>query len=317
MSVHGEGSGASSLVIYADSVLRYGISSQSLTSKKSNSELVQSLRALLDSALSIKDDQDFIWEPQKCRISIPNPQSLDHASLDQPRASLDVTAKLFYLLETPDQPYPSWIAESLHHLTVATGLDSVDTLILSFPHLTFDDDQANPSQNYCDDLDSRDSAPIRTPEEDRKVMQRIESVWAAASNNHNIKTLGLSEFSKTRLSHLLHSIDGDDSKKLRQPRINQVNLRENTGSIPAELINFTGIQGIELITHADCSDLLPPESFQSLLDLSVDRLPPPLRLSSTKIRPFVARWVLKYTVLQRDRGVIVDKGYVICSRILH
>ena len=128
----------------------------------------------------------------------------------------------------------------------------------------------------------------------------------------------MSEFSSRRLRRLLSDVKAS-SGTLRRPSVDQVNLRDPSScaqSIPRQLETLARDEAIELLTHADCSDLLPPATFSALLDGVADRLPTALRQTRDGrfvSRPFAAEWVLKYTIVHRERMSVVDKGYIVKS----
>lgn len=123
---------------------------------------------------------------------------------------------------------------------------------------------------------------------------------------------------------------GITSSEFRKPRVGQINLRECC-DVPADLVNFARKEDIELLVHSDCSDFLPPKTFTRLLARHGARLPPPLISPSPSasvevngkgpddaeaaarraLESLSARWVLKYTVLIRDRALVADKGYIV------
>lgn len=284
------------------------------------------------------------------------------------RQALDVTAKFFYLPPAAAETEsgsgvdeaaaaifdPSWIHESLAELKRATGLEEVDTFIISFPGLVFDERPAasasgsNPASSStsapvelpawargCDDPHARPSGALLPHRLSESALQSaISRVWAAASGNTHLKSLGVSEFSKERLEWLVQQSGKDGttgvtSTQFRRPRVGQINTRSGC-DVPRDLIDFAKEEDVELWVHSDCSDFLPPRTFTRLLARHGARLPPQLiapSLSGTDINgqatedaektarrtleSLSARWVLKYTVLIRDRALVADKGYIV------
>jgi hypothetical protein len=170
-------------VLYADSILRHGIiPPSSLTSRRSNSELVLSLRNLLSAALS--EETSFAFDPSTLTARIPHPDSISPApSLSsEPRSGLDVTVKFFYLSasgETGDAQYnPEWTVDALNELKRSTGLDSVDTFITSFPHFVFDES----NDDGCPEAAKirEETGVKRSPKEDQRDMLAVERVWAVS-----------------------------------------------------------------------------------------------------------------------------------------
>lgn len=337
------------LLLFVDSILRTGIVSDSLTSAKSNSELVRSLESLLESALACprhpscpspslspsspasitsaqassalsKDSAAAAASSSSSSaengsrtpfdgvsLTKPDPSWADceavpsysaytlsqsgaktqvvtipaqEAILQEPaikfsetREALDVTAKFFYLPPasasaskgsgptTPPPLEPEWIADSLEHLRTATGLTDIDTFIISFPGLAFDEDNrtAASSSSGCDgDANARSNGTINSGVSKHEMDQQILSVWKAASSNKHIKSLGVSEFSRKRLIWLLEQAGQDATRGItsptgmRRPRVGQINTR-NTCDVPDDLVELAKKEDIDLLVHSDCS----------------------------------------------------------------
>jgi len=300
---------AERLLLYADSILRHGIiPPTSLTSRRSNSELVLSLRNLLSATLT--EETSFDFDPSTLTVRIPHPDSISPTPSisSEPRAGLDVTVKFFYLSasgEAAESRYnPEWTAEALNELKRTTGLETVDTFIASFPHFVFDDSN---DDGCLEDAKVRDVVK-QSQNEDLLDMAAVDHVWAHLSGMSQIRSLGLSEFSLTRLQSFLASLP----QSSRRPIVNQINLRDCC-SIPPALATFAKQEHIKLFTHVDCSDLLPHETFLNLFDRydKAGHLPSPL--AGGALRQFEAKWVLKYTVVVKNRNVVADKGYIVAA----
>jgi glutamate--cysteine ligase regulatory subunit len=89
--------------------------------------------------------------------------------------------------------------------------------------------------------------------------------------------------------------------------------------VPKSLILFAKQEKIELLTHNDCTDILPRGTPRELLgpgekgagilaspgDSEIDGL-------QGDIEP---QWVIKYTAVVKDRGVIENKGYFAAAEV--
>lgn len=170
---------AEQLTLFADSILRNGAlaTAGTYTSKRSNSELVASLRSLFigilpDPELEASPDEppSHKWDPKTRSLYIPAPESLERTSLESAREDLDVTAKFFYLAPEPSScslhalpPLPaSWARDALDRLNEATGLAEVDTFILSFPGIIYPEDATNGANGCggCDDENARSAGGV-------------------------------------------------------------------------------------------------------------------------------------------------------------
>jgi glutamate--cysteine ligase regulatory subunit len=107
-----------------------------------------------------------------------------------------------------------------------------------------------------------------------------------------VSQLGLSEFGVIRLETLLPHVSV-------RPAIDQINLRDCC-DVPHDLLQFANRELIKLMPHMDEDNPLSKELLQKVLDADLDV---PVKLASM-------RWVVKYTVVAKERGVIANKGYL-------
>jgi glutamate--cysteine ligase regulatory subunit len=104
-----------------------------------------------------------------------------------------------------------------------------------------------------------------------------------------VSTLGASEFGILRLQAFLPHVNVP-------PAIDQINLRDCC-DVPHDLLEFAKQEGIKLMPHMDEDNPLPKETLQEVLcDLGV----------SEKVVDM--RWVVKYTAIVEERGVVDNKG---------
>ena len=91
--------------------------------------------------------------------------------------------------------------------------------------------------------------------------------------------------------------------------------------VPKTLIMYAKEHNIELLTHADCTDILPPGTTRELLG------PGENGAGLLAARPDAAdcepglkgdiepQWVIKYTAVVKNRGVIENKGYLAVAQL--
>ena len=179
---------AQSVLLYADSVLRFSLdASVDYTSRRSNSELVHSLRALLDAALP----EGASYDAAKRRAYIPEPTELARPAAADARAALDVTCKLFLLDLELDEP-ARHAREAVEQLRIATGLETIDTLIVSCPHVRFDDDQPGAAGDgdgaaaaECSDCDDPHARTAASPIDDDALTRLFAPVWRVRLPGHS------------------------------------------------------------------------------------------------------------------------------------
>jgi len=157
------------------------------------------------------------------------------------------------------------------------GISSIDLLIVSFPNISFDAED--------EDISS---------EEDVNEWVRTYRTLEGLHSAKKVSKIGLAEFGATRLSQLLPHTNV-------KPSVDQINVRDCC-VVPKPLILYAKERNIELLTHNDCTDILPVDTLRQLV---VDEFG--LFGTDTKLAP---QWVVKYTAVIRSRGVVENKGRV-------
>jgi glutamate--cysteine ligase regulatory subunit len=118
-----------------------------------------------------------------------------------------------------------------------------------------------------------------------------------------VSKLGIAEFGVTRLGKFL------EQTKIK-PSVNQINVRDCC-VVPKPLIIYAKQQQIELLTHNDCTNILPRGTLRQILG-SGDNGSGILAGKNSEdglkgdVEP---QWVVKYTAVVKDRGVVENKGY--------
>lgn len=181
-------------------------------------------------------------------------------------------------------------------------MDSIDLLIVSFPNIVFDADDES-EEEFSDSSSTGPDGP-----EDIATMLQT---WRTIEELHERKVvskLGLAEFGAGRLARFL-------SEAKVRPTVDQINVRDCC-VVPKPLILFAKKEGIDLLTHSDCTNVLPSGTLRELLgpgNKGVGVLG-----SGAESEKSVAeglkgdvepQWVIKYTAVVKDRGVVENKGY--------
>jgi len=150
-----------------------------------------------------------------------------------------------------------FIKDSLDAALAELGAKQADLLILSWPH----------------GID----------------FEKGKDLWKAMEclvDNKLAKSLGISD------------IDIQEFIELHQfaqvkPEVIQINL-ESCCVVPPELVTFTRENCIQLLTHNDPKNILPNETFKTLVSSLVN-----------------VHWTVRYQTLLCCRGIIKNKGYII------
>ena len=229
--------------------------------------------------------------------------SIDFAQsgLAEERSQYDITAKLFFLPHTSATERCRHSQEAIDLVLRELHMPSIDLLIVSFPGVSFDaDDEDEEEPKWSEDGEDEDlSAMVQT--------------WKALENFYSkgtVKQIGLSEFGIERLEKFL------PRTKVR-PSVDQINVRDCC-VVPKSLILYAKQEKIELLTHNDCTNILPSGTVRELLGIGekgAGVLAGP-EIGSEGLKGEVEpQWVVKYTAVVRDRGVIENKGYFAMAEV--
>ncbi|KAJ4409320.1 hypothetical protein N0V91_002676 [Didymella pomorum] len=275
--------------------------------EKSNTELTSSLRS--NFANQQESPSHFgpsykSWTTQTDgALYVPTHEP---SPLTEPRESYDITVKLFYLPKIPADRRCAQTREAIELVLKELGSKSIDLLIVSFPGISFDADDED------SDLEDPPSAPQSTSEgcDESEVppedIETMAATWKSLEKLHSeglVSKLGIAEFGVARLQKFLEHTT-------IKPSVNQINVRDCC-VVPKPLILYAKQQQIELLTHNDCTNILPRGTLRQILGSGDDGCGV-LASESNKegLKGDVApQWVVKYTAVVKDRGVVENKGY--------
>ena len=219
--------------------------------------------------------------------------------LAEERSQYDITVKLFFLPNTSASVRCRHAKEAIDLVLKELHMDSVDLFIVSFPGVSFDAD---------DEEEDEDSQ--RGEGEDLEAMVQT---WRTLESLHSAgiaKQIGVSEFGDDRLKRFL------PHTKVK-PSVDQINVKDCC-VVPKSLIQYAKSEKIELLTHNDCTNILPRGTVRELLgssDTGAAVLAGPENGSDGLKGEVEPQWVMKYTAVVRDRGVIEYKGYFAMAEV--
>lgn len=233
--------------------------------------------------------------------------SVDFAQsgLVEERSQYDITAKLFFLPHTSATERCRHAQEAIDLVLRELHMPSIDLLIVSFPGISFD----------ADDEDEEEEEPQwnQDGEGEGEDLSATVETWKALEELHSrgtVKQIGLSEFGSERLEKFL------PRTKVR-PSVDQINVRDCC-VVPKSLILYAKQEKIELLTHNDCTNILPSGTVRELLgtgEKGAGVLAGPEESSTGLQGEVEPQWVVKYTAVVRDRGVIENKGYFAMAEV--
>jgi glutamate--cysteine ligase regulatory subunit len=252
------------------------------------------------------------------------------------RSQYDITVKLFFLPHVSPARRCQHMKEAVELVLKELHVPSIDLLILAFPNVAFsvkDEADYKPSRGGCDGNGngngsasasangsangSRPPPPPSSRDEagDVEDIGTMVKTWWTAEKLHAqgvVAKLGVADFSSRRLDEFL--------KHTRvRPSVNQINVRDCC-TVPRSLIAFAKKERVELLTHNDCVNILPADALRRLLGEGRDGVGILAGAGAGaskngnggggdlagKVEP---QWVVKYTAVVKNRGVVENKGY--------
>ncbi|KXL51089.1 hypothetical protein M433DRAFT_74062 [Acidomyces richmondensis BFW] len=332
------------LILSTSNILGEGFSIHRSTKSKSNAELVNGLRANFEAhsavPLNLNGDTDGAVKPVRPPYSSWTRRRRDEKSgeevlevpalsfggsdetagegLQEEREAYDITLKLFYLPHASASPTAreEQTREALDLVLKELRMPSVDLLIVSFPGIYFDEEE-----NCPDKLSTR--GPV---EADPESLESQIATWKALEKLYDeglVKKLGIAEFGHDRLQEFWE-------RARVKPSVDQINLRDCC-SVPKNLMNLAKSRNVELLVHNDSPNILPRGTVRELLgagEQGAGILADPMKVGDKRkslhdeeiqngnvadqgrLRGDITpQWVIKYTAVVKNRGVVESKGY--------
>ncbi|GIX68786.1 glutamate--cysteine ligase regulatory subunit [Caerostris darwini] len=151
------------------------------------------------------------------------------------------------------------------------------------------------------DINLVDSVILTLPplsNEEKFNLEKVKPLWNELENfvhEGKFVTIGVSDLDTPELAELYQWTEV-------KPSVNQVNI-ESCCVMPPELIAFAKEHDIQLLTHNDSKVLLPDSMLQQILEPAI------ATLENWKIM-----WIVRYSVVVKCRGIIQNKGYLMCTK---
>ncbi|KAI4172699.1 MAG: hypothetical protein LQ346_008551 [Caloplaca aetnensis] len=238
-----------------------------------------------------------LWtSPELDTVHVPS-KIFQTRGLSEERSQYDITVKLFLLPQASFGEWRQHLREAIAAVLDELDVESVDLLIVSFPGITFD--AASEEVGGC--------GSINVEASDSELMDAMLDAWQEVELLHSSGVavkIGLAEFGRERLQTFL-------PRTTCRPKVDQINVRD-CHVLPQSMMLFAKQEGIELLTHSDCTNILPQGTLRDILgsgDNGAGVLAGPNPEDSGLEGDVTPQWVAKYTAVVRDRGVIENKGY--------
>lgn len=225
------------------------------------------------------------------------------AGLQEDRAQYEITLKLFFLPGTSVSKRAAYVDEAMRLVRKELRVEHVDLLIASFPGVSFEGD--------CEWQADRLNATMGDEEEEVATWALLERLHEAGQ----VGRLGIAEFGTEKLQRFLGRV------RVR-PAVDQINTRDCC-SVPPPLTRLAAAEGIELLTHSDCADILPSGTLRDLLGhgpqgagVLADDGNGNENAQNGLRGDLNPEWVVKYTAFVNYRGVIENKGYFAGAKLV-
>lgn len=257
-----------------------------------------------ESWFSYSDDNKTMYIP---RLDFSN------SALHEERDQYDITAKIFFLSDEDTSARDEHLRQAIDLVQKELHMPNVDLLIVSFPGVYFDEE----SEACPDKIKSRGPKESSPEPVDSQL-----NTWKLVEKLHTrglVRRLGVSEFGANRLQPFL------DNATV-QPSVNQISLRDCC-SVPKPLLSLAKSKNVDLLVNNDSVNILPRGTIRQLLDHEgADILcRSPEKVGEKRKRQengdahkmqgqVVPQWVIKYTAVVKNRGVVENKGYFACAK---
>jgi glutamate--cysteine ligase regulatory subunit len=221
------------------------------------------------------------------------------AGLQEEPGQYDVTVKLFFLPGASVHERAQYIMEALALVQKELGITTVDLLIASFPGMSFEGD--------CEWEADRKNAQQGDLEEEVATWAVLEELQRRGV----ARGLGIAEFGSDKLEKFISMVGV-------KPVVDQINVRDCC-KVPPPLAKLANDEGIELYVHTDCTDILPRGTVRDLLGSGPQGagvLADAEHGGEGLTGDVVPQWVVKYTALVKNRGVIEKKGYFAGAQVI-
>jgi glutamate--cysteine ligase regulatory subunit len=232
------------------------------------------------------------WTAQEGEVLYVPRIDWEAAGLQEEPSQYDVTVKLFFLPTTEVAQRAQYAREALGLVLKELRLPQVNLLIVSFPGMSFEGD--------CEWKADQKNAEQGNDDEEYATWTAIEVLQKEGL----VRKLGIAEFGSEKLARLLKRVQV-------RPAVDQINIK-NCCNVPPPLVTLAQEQGIELLVHSDCTDILPKGTLRELLGpgpQGAGVLADPETHNGGLQGDLTPEWVVKYTAVVHNRGVIENKGY--------
>ncbi|KAG8885502.1 hypothetical protein FRB97_000827 [Tulasnella sp. 331] len=225
-------------------------------------------------------------------LFIPRSSDLKPTALS-PGSIPEVSVKLRFYESHEGIDRRAQVDEALKSFEDATGLHQVDRFVIGFDGIRW----------------AGGDEECRSGADDIELLTK-GGIWEHISRKSSLRNIGVSDFSCWNLSQFLSQLPtAETTPRLRRPTIDQLNFDRE---LPEPLAKLAKAEGIQLQSHSD--NRVPYQGIETLLTEFQKLLPLPPSYDERRkqgLKAIEMHWVLKYTILLKDRGLVADKGFIL------
>jgi glutamate--cysteine ligase regulatory subunit len=197
---------------------------------------------------------------------------------------------------------PECLRDSIKQILSETGVDRIETLIVSFPDKIFNQDHL-PSELLlplwkCVNEFVQREVVHHAGLADFNFSYLEEFFKLIDETNASLKEAKQKDENNNDTSEV--AVD-QDHQEICKPVINQVPL-QTVCKMPENLVQFAKANKMQLTTHSDSIDILNVNTLQQCIKK---------QMHEYDARGWVHTWLARYTLVLKCRGIVSSKGYIL------
>lgn len=294
---------------FLDDLIRRSVYHNSFTVSSINTTPSSSQPSSTNSSAELK--QLEIFDPRYTEVS---------GTADEDRSDLEINVKIFLL--TP-HPNPRQITEAVSHVLRHLRIDVIDSLVISHIKVgSLGDADEEDELDASNDASNGKIVEDEAEEKDWNEYLKIYTTMEECLKEGKVNQIGVSGFTKDELERLCNTVQ-------HRPSIDEISL-QNCCVTPRDLIEYAKPHNIQLFTHNDVKNVLSTLDFWGILqkfgirssyasdskqslrgkESEEDPADKVQEFTNETVQP---KWVVRYSVMVKNRGVVVNKGYIVMA----
>lgn len=305
------------VVVYTDNLMT-SMGARNAITGNTSSDLIHSLADTLNTALVISTS--FRFDPELNMLEILDPYNTRNHVVVKGLVNYTVSAKLFFLsagMDASNQPSVVYIKQALTSVYNQLGEVPIDELYVSFAdaETTHDLAATTASSSYSSESENNGDGNSQCTR-DTSSISRYVNVWKALNQykaEGDICKLGICDMTPQQIDQLME-VSEEAGPDMVQVQVG--NDPDIASSLDPDMVMYAEKRGISINCHRDNPTLLTDRTFQVLAsDFKINERFPTTEVprKGYRIDFMRPRWVVNYSVTLRDRGIVVNRGYIVMA----